>query len=316
MAPTPEASVVIATHNRPDRLARQLTALRAQTVDPKRFEVVVVDDGSGPETAAVLEEQASLPGLVLRTLRNGRPGGPAAARNLGWRAASAPLVAFTDDDCEVTPEWLEAYLAAAAVKPGGILQGRVLPLPSEEESFGPFSHTIRIEAPSRGFETANIAYPRALLEQVGGFDEESFSKAGGEDTDLAWKAIGQGAETVWVPDALAHHAVIQLGPLGMLRRATIWDESVLAYKRHPGLRRTLVAGVFWNQEHWMAGRALMAMAVPGRWWWIRWWLAAPYVTRLVQRRSGPALAPFIVLRDAIEIATLLRGSWRYRTLVV
>jgi GT2 family glycosyltransferase len=312
----PDVSVVIATRDRPSRLARQLAALRAQTLAPERFEVVVVDDGSGPETAGLLDDEgARTDGPAIRLHRHDASLGPGAARNAGWRMARAPLIAFTDDDCEVAPDWLEAYLEAASRHPGAVLQGRVLPHPDEIESFGPFSHTIRIEEPTRGFETANILYPRAMLERLGGFDGAAFTKSG-EDTDLAWKALESGAESVWVPEALAHHAVLQLGPLGMLRRATIWDESVLAYKRHAGLRRTLVMRVFWNREHFIAARALLALVLPERMRWIRWWLAAPYVVRLVDRRSGPLLAPFIVTRDLVEIASLLRGSVRYRTLVI
>jgi GT2 family glycosyltransferase len=313
----PDVSVVISTRDRPARLARQLAALRNQTLSRDRFEVVVVDDGSEPATAELLERERGVAGgMAMLVIRREGGAGPASGRNAGWRAARAPLVAFTDDDCEASPGWLEALVAAAAHWPGRFLQGRVLPLPAEIDSFGPFSHTIRIEELSRGFETANIAYPRPLLERLGGFDEESFSKAGGEDTDLGWRAIGAGVEPVWVPEALAYHAVLHLGPIGLLQRATRWDESVLAYKRHPGLRRTLLAGVFWSPGHLHAVRALIAVLVPARFWWLRWWLAAPYVVHLVDRRSGPALAPYIVLRDAIEIGTLLRGSVRYRVLVV
>lgn len=317
MSRTPEVSVVISTRDRPERLERQLASLRAQTLAPERFEVIVVTDGAGPETDALLEREAALfaPG-ALRVLRREVPAGPAACRNAGWRVARGPLVAFTDDDCEADPGWLAAHLDAAERHPGRFLQGRILPIPAELAAFGPFSHTIRVEEPSRGFETANIAYPRELLERLGGFDEVSFTKAGGEDTDLGWKAIASGVEPVWVPEAVAYHAVLHLGPVGLLQRATRWDESVLAYKRHPGLRRTLVLGVFWNEEHLRAVRALAALLLPRRLWWLRWWLAAPYVTHLVERRSGPLLAPYVVTRDALEIATLLRGSARYRTLVI
>jgi GT2 family glycosyltransferase len=312
-----DISVVIATRDRPERLLRQLAALRRQTVSSARFEVVVVDDGSSRPTAELLgAEETRREQGQLRVIRNDVPAGPGAARNVGWKAAHGRLIAFTDDDCEVAADWLEAYLEAALRHPGAILQGRVLPHPDEIDDFGPFSHTVRIEKPTRGFETANILYPRAMLEQLGGFDAAAFTKAGGEDTDLAWKALERGAERVWVPEALAHHAVLQLGPLGMLRRATIWDESVLAYKRHAGLRRTLVMGVFWNREHFIAARALLALVLPARLRWIRWWLAAPYMVRLVDRRSGPLLAPFIITRDLVEIASLLRGSMRYRTLVI
>jgi GT2 family glycosyltransferase len=310
---TPALSVVIATRDRPERLARQLASLRAQTTD--RFEVIVVDDGSGPAVGELLAGEKKLPGLDLHVVRRETPGGPGAGRNSGWRLARAPLVAFTDDDCEVAPGWVEAYLAAAAEHPGSFLQGKVLPLPAEEPSYGPFSHTIRIEELTRGFETANILYPKALLEQLGGFDEIVFTRSG-EDTDLAWRAMATGAEPVFVEDALAYHAVIALGPRGHLQRAARWHEAPLVYRRHPGLRRTLVHRLFWSREHAWAFRALLALLLPRKLWWIRWWLAAPYVVHLTARRSGPLLAPYLILHDATEIATLARGSIKHRTLVL
>lgn len=310
----PEVSVVIATRDRPERLERQLAALRAQSLAAERFEVVVVDDDGGPQTAALVERLARDGGPRLRLVRRQVSGGPGVARNSGWRAAHAPLIAFTDDDCEVAPGWVEAFVAAARQHPGQFLQGKVLPLPGEMESFGPFSHTVRVEQPSRDYQTANMLYPRVLLEQLDGFDD-AFTK-GGEDTDLAWRAIAAGAQPVWVPEALVHHAVVDLGPVGLLRRATRWDDAILAYKRHPALRRTLVLRLFWSREHWLAVRALAALVVPQRLWWLRWWLAAPYVARLVDRRSGPLLAPYVMLRDVVEIATVLRGSVRHRTLVI
>ena len=69
--------------------------------------------------------------LPQRVIRRERPGGPAAARNEGWRAAGAPLVAFTDDDCVATPVWLEEALRAAREEPGAIVQGRTEPDPDE-----------------------------------------------------------------------------------------------------------------------------------------------------------------------------------------
>ena len=312
--PAPDIAVVISTRDRPERLARQLAALRSQTLPEERFEVVVVDDASGPQTRALLERESQRPGARLEIVRREVAGGPGAGRNSGWRHSHAPLIAFTDDDCEATPGWLEALVDYAQRHPGAFVQGRVLPLPEEAASFGPFSHTVRIEEPTRGFETANMLYPRALLEQLGGFDE-SFTQSG-EDTDLAWRALETGAQAVWAPEALTHHAVVQLGPAGMLRRAMRWHEAPRAYKRHPALRRTLVWRLFWSREHLWAVRALIALALPRRLWWLRWWLAAPYVVRLAERRSGPLLAPYIVVHDALEIATLLRGSARYRTLVI
>jgi glycosyltransferase involved in cell wall biosynthesis len=317
MSPAPEVSVVLATHNRPERLGRALHALREQTLADDRYEIVVVDDGSGPETVAVLAaEQGQSDGPKLAIHRQDQSRGPAAARNRGWQAAQAPLIAFTDDDCEATAGWLESLLEISKANPGAIVQGPTTANPQERESYGPFSHTLENHTLGRGFETANILYPRAVLEQFGGFDADAYSRAGGEDTDLAWKAIADGTPARWAPGALMHHAVTNLGPLGKLRAARRWDESMLAYKRHAGLRATRHARIFWNRHHSEVVRAWAALLVPRRLWWLRWWLAAPYVAYLVQRRTGPLLAPYLMLYDLIEVGTVVRGSLRYRVLVI
>src|SRR5688572_297385 len=101
----PAVSVVIPTHNRAGRLAAQLESLRAQTT--RDFEVIVVDDGSRDGTPEVLAAQIARGGFDLRAIRHDAPQGPATARNAGWQAARAPLVAFTDDDCISHPGWLE-----------------------------------------------------------------------------------------------------------------------------------------------------------------------------------------------------------------
>src|SRR4051812_42959107 len=105
-------TVVAATHNRADRLERLLDALRGQTLGTDRFEVVIVDDGSRDETPSVLADALARADLKLTTFRQDPAGGPAKARNRGWRAAGAPLVAFTDDDCRPDATWLESLLRA------------------------------------------------------------------------------------------------------------------------------------------------------------------------------------------------------------
>ena len=102
----------------------------------------------------------------------------------------------------------------------------------------------------------------------------------------------------------------------MLRRAARWHEAPLVYKRHPELRRTLVLRLFWNTRHLEAWALLVALLLPRRLGLLRAMLAAPYVRRLVVRRSGPLLAPYIVAYDLVELGTMVRGSLRYRTLVL
>src|SRR5919198_4461592 len=131
MAGVPEVTVVIPTRDRATRLAAALDALRGQTLAPERFETVVVDDGSSDGTAGVIE-RATDGGHAVRALRLAGDG-PAAARNAGWRAASSPLIAFTDDDCEPTATWLESIARAAAANPGAVIQGPTTPIPREAE---------------------------------------------------------------------------------------------------------------------------------------------------------------------------------------
>lgn len=316
-ATTPDVSVVFATHDRARRLERQLKALREQKLARDRYEVIVVDDGSGPETRAVLDREQERGELALSVIRRDKPGGPAAARNEGWRAARAPLIAFTDDDCQAPPEWLEAGLEAARAHPGSFVQGPTEPIPDEYHDYGPFSHTMLVTACGPGFETCNIFYPRDLLERLGGFDATSYSGPGGEDTDMGWKAIEElGVDPVWEPRALMHHAVTKLGPVGKLRMAARWHESMLPFRRYRSLRKHRYAGIFWNETHLWLFQAALALVLPKRLWWLRTWLATPYVVRLTNRRSGPLLSPYLVLHDMVEVVAVVRGAIRYRVLVL
>lgn len=336
----PLVSVVVPTRDRPERLARLLDGLRAQTIGTDAFELVVCDDASaGSAVEQLLEATAAAGDLRLRVLRQERPQGPAVARNRGWRAATAPLVAFVDDDCVPVPRWLEALLDAWHRGAGGdreaaLVQGRVDADPAEFPcDFGPFSTTLWVHEAGPRFETANIAYPRALLERLGGFDESLV--IAGEDTDLGWRAIEAGAQVIWAGEALVHHGVIQQGPWGRLAKGWRWRYVPAVFRRHPGLRRELIAGVFWSTWHWWLFRALAALALrprsPARaarpsglrgprrgpaWALVRWWLAMPYVLRLVDYRTGPLLAPYRLACDLVEVAAIGTGAVRHRIVML
>jgi GT2 family glycosyltransferase len=317
----PRVSVVVATRNRVGRLRRLLDSLAAQTVED--FEVVVVDDGSvrgTPELMRRYRDGEVDDGLRLRDVRREAPGGPSAARNAGWPLAEAPLVAFLDDDCVASPGWLAALLAAAEAVPGAIVQGRTLPDPREASRLGPHSRSLWVEEPGPYYQAANILYPKALLEELGGFDAEAFPFVG-EDTDLAWRALAAGAAVEWAPDALVHHAVVDLGRLGALRMATRWTPSIRLFARHPELRGAqLTYGVFWKGSHYLLVRFLLALAIRRHSRWLALWLGAPYARHLLRRGAadggGPLAAPFYLVHDLVELAAVARGAVRYRTPVL
>lgn len=316
----PRVAVVVATYNRARRLRRMLASLAAQDVPPELFEVIVVDDASTDDTAKVIAGAST--SLDVRAIRLAHGRGPAAARDRGWRDSRAPLVAFTDDDCEPAPGWVGAIIAALDPADCAFVQGRTAPNPREAGRLGPFARTLDIPELTLTFNTCNIAYPRALLEQIDGFDVEAFGdrRTAGEDTDLAWRAIAAGADSRFVPGALVWHAVDDLGPRGALRMAARWTPAVRAYARHPHLRRArLLHGVFWKPTHLWLARALLAATLPQRAWPLRLWLALPWIRSLYARSKlarDPALVPFYAAYDLIELAAIARGAVRERTPVL
>ena len=313
----PAVSVVIATFERADRLERLLSGLRSQTVARESFEVVVVDDGSTDRTPEVIEEESRRGELPLRAIRRDPNSGRAAARESGWREARGDVVAFIDDDCVPAPDWLEAGVAASRATPGTIVQGRTEPDPAEPGRLGPFSRTISVTGFDPALQTCNIFYPRELLERVGGFDVAAFGRVhGGEDSDLAWRAIEAGAEAVYTERPLVRHAVHDLGPVGKLRLCAEW--SLLAYARHDGLRRAQFSGgVFWKPSHLWLARAAAGLALPRRMWPLRAVLALKYARYLYARGKveggGPLLAPYFLLCDLAEMSAAVRNWIRYGT---
>lgn len=319
MSEVPQAAVVFATHNRAARLEALLDSLADQDF-PAPFEVVAVDDGSSDGTPEILAAERERGRLSLTVLRHDRARGPAAARNAGWRAANAALVAFTDDDCTASPQWLSSGVRALLDSPGAFVQGRTDPAPEELGNEGPFSRTLRVHDLGPYFQTCNVFYPRDVLVGVEGFDEQTFTVPGGEDADLAWRAIESGSSPVFAPSAQIFHAVSRLGPIGKLRVAWRWSETMRIFARHRELRGQLTHGIFWKGSHYLLCRALVALALPRRAQPVRMWLARPYLLHLLDRGrhegGGPALAPYYLLHDLVELAAALRGAVRYRTPVL
>jgi histidinol-phosphate phosphatase family protein len=155
--------------------------------------IVVVDDRAHPTGPlfgpGVGDAQNADPRVRVESSHGG---GPAAARNVGIRASSAPWVVFVDDDVELPPGWHGALLrdlrgAARAV--GGV-QGRiVVPLPEDRRPTDWERSVAALE--TAPWITADIAYRRAALVATGGFDER-FPRAYREDTDLALRVLDAG----------------------------------------------------------------------------------------------------------------------------
>jgi GT2 family glycosyltransferase len=212
-----EVSVVVPTHNRREDLARCLAALRAQRTE-RTHEIVVVDDGSEPPLRA--DEVA--PARLLRTAG----GNPGAARNAGIADARGAIVAFTDDDTEPAPGWLEAAAAHLEANQDGVAVHGPVDSPPWDPLAG---HSIELQQPG-AYYTCNIAYRREALERLGGFSG-ALDTYHGEDVDLGFRALKLGA-IGWAPAmAVVHHPrALTLGEI--VRRGRFAPNEIVVFRRH------------------------------------------------------------------------------------
>jgi glycosyltransferase involved in cell wall biosynthesis len=309
-------AVVIPTRDRPSRLHRCLEGLVAQATPPD--EVVVVDDGSGPETSAVLTTFASR--LPLRCLRHYPSIGPARSRNAGWRHSAAELIAFTDDDCRPDEQWIAALLAAAGA--GSIVVGRTAPDPCDGEERSVFDRSMTVDGEDGRFSTCNVLYPRTLLEELHGFDSE-IGNVFGEDTDLGQRALMAGASAAFAVDAVVFHAILRSGWAGALRDRKRFSGMARLVRRHPHLRHEIFEGVFVRPAHRRLAWAILGVlllpltpaGIPAAGSW-----AADAVNRVPVaargRRQLPGQVLALALLDAAEMAACISGSVRHRTLIL
>lgn len=319
---TPRISVAVSTYQRAGALPRLIESLERQTLPLHEFEVVVADNGATDDTAAVLDRLRATTPLQLRVVRAERNRGPAAGRNLAWRAARAPLVAFTDDDCRPQPRWLEAGLAA--LESSSIVVGRTEPPPEQADlENGPFARAVRVGEP-HFFETCNVFYRRSDLEDAGGFDE-TFLTPGGEDTDLALRVQPHGDGVSFADNALVYHDVRPSDFVAAAREALRWSDIPRVIRRHPDMRGRLLYGrFFWRAAHPRAivAAAGIALALARR----RpapLLLVGPWVEYRIAREPlcpGPrrrwAVLPGALAIDLIEVGVMVRVSLRHRVLVL
>lgn len=319
-------SVVVATFERAARLPGLVAALEAQTLPRDQFEVIISDDGSSDETPRVLEDLRERSAIELRVLRAPENGGAAAARNLGWRAARGPIVAFTDDDCLPAPGWLEAGLAALEASGAGIVQGRTIPDPSVRREVG-FWRSITVEEFSNRYETCNIFYRTEVLRDTNGFDagfrlglRTGISE--GEDMELGWRARRLGVRAEFASEALVCHAVTFPGLRFLLRSAYDVRNLAAMIRRFPEMRKEMLfLRVFLARRHIAFLGALAGVAI-APWWFPALALAVPYLAIWLGRPPRPVDKRSIIGKlaevpfDVAIISGLAVGSVRERTLIL
>lgn len=175
-------SVIICTRNRSEVLEEVLKALRDQSLSPKYWELVVVDNGSIDNTPTVLERHES--NFPRKKFLTENRLGSNFARNKGWSHATGSLMAFLDDDAIPHPQWIERILQRYENlnTNQACLGGKVLLqlLVKSPRWYGPFlenylSFTHLGNNPTyvqgKSLCSANLVIPKSILEMFTGFDE-------------------------------------------------------------------------------------------------------------------------------------------------
>jgi len=322
-------SVVIPTDRRADLLCRCLEALFAQTLDPHAFEIIVVDDGRTDDIEAVVDSFKARVGPVVRHVRPRHGRGPAVARNAGWRAAYAKVIAFTEADTVPAPDWLEQ--GERALVPGLVaLCGKVRDSSAAPDRVtdGPPGQQALPEAARAAPElaTANAFVRRSALLTVGGFDER-FQRACREDADLEFRLLRDAGAVGRSDAAVVGHPVRPARWGGCLRQQKSAFFEALLYKKHPKLyRERILAAPPW--DHYaivaltLAAPVLWAAGIEGS-AGVSLLLALGGVLRLAARRlQRTALTPGHVVERIVTSAVIpflavywrLRGALHFRVL--
>ncbi|MEX6689782.1 glycosyltransferase family A protein [Danxiaibacter flavus] len=225
-----KVSVVVPTYKRAPLLSKCLQALINQDFDRNDYEVIVVTDGEDEE-ACNLVQTFSLTNTFLHCISPKEKGGPAAARNIGWKNAQGELIVFTDDDCIPSSGFVSEYWAAYNLAAASVVcfTGKVIVPACGRPTDYEWNTTLLQNAE---FITANCACSKTALQQVNGFNEQ-FKMAWCEDSELQFRLLGNNIPIVKAEGAVVTHPVRPAGWGISLKEQRKSMYNALLYKLHP-----------------------------------------------------------------------------------
>lgn len=301
----PAVQVVVPAYGRPQALAACLQCLDG-------LDVVVVDDASPDDGVAAVAAQHG-----ARLVRHATNRGPAAARNTGFAATTAPVVAFVDSDCRVRPGWLDALLPLFADARVGAVAPRILTpasgsglLPRYEATdsaldLGPRRDLVRYGGAIGFVPSATLLVRRAAVPDGPPFDEDMRV---GEDVDFVWRLDAAGWMVRYEPDVHVEHAG-RYAMTSWLRRRFDYGTSATALDRRHPARLAPVRASSWNLATMallLARRPLPAAALSAG-------VAVALGVRLRRLGVRPGLAAPVAARGLLAECTAvghaLRREW-------
>lgn len=234
--PVPLISVIVPTRNRAGSLRRLLRTLAVQ--DYPNYEVIVVNNESNDDTERVIKK------FKVRSIQ--AKGGIARVRQSGAECAKGEILAMTDDDCELPPDWLSAIGKAFMENPGaGIIGGKVTNRGGQGDwtrkgqgRLGPNCSTIFDNTHDNQaiFGNSNLSIRRTAFNSVGGYDPV-FSH-GHEETDLALRVKKNWQQVFDKRITVVHHnlprSAFRMNPL--MNRETMRYRLFFKHHRPEGIR--------------------------------------------------------------------------------
>lgn len=302
----PSISVVVCTHNGARTLEECLS--HATQVDYPNYEVIVVDDGSTDSSAEIAERT----GVRLIRVKNG---GLSSARNIGWQQASGEVVAYLDDDAYPDRDWL-TYLANTFLETDFVgVGGPNIPpagdgMVADAVGYAPGgpSHVLLDDTVAEHIPGCNMAFRRAHLEAIGGFDARF--RVAGDDVDICWRLQDRGWKLGFSPAAVVwHHRRASVGAYWRQQKGYGKAEALL--ERKWPQKYNVIGHPSWQ------GRVYGTDASPGFSCVSRIyhgiWGTAPFQS-IYQScpgllRAFPLMPEWILVTGCLGLVGLLRVSW-------
>ena len=226
----PRVSVVVCAYNAERTVDACLASL--EELRYPSYEVVVVNDGSTDSTREIAERYTRF------KLINQPNHGLAVARNVGMEAADGEIIAYTDSDCVVDPDWL-TYLAYKFVEDGCLAVGGPNLPPPEESAVASYvaaspggpTHVLLNDEVAEHIPGCNMAFTKRALQEVGGF--EPIFAAAGDDVDLCWRLQNQGHAIGFSPAAMVWHFHRNTVRAYLNQQRGYGKAEALLYFKHP-----------------------------------------------------------------------------------
>lgn len=203
----PFCSIIVPAHQASKLLPSVLTAILESDMPRDRYELIVVDDASSDDTAAIAARYAD---TVIRL--PGKPHGPAYARNRGFEVSRGDVVMFFDSDCVVHPDAMRRFAEVLTENPdAGAVFGAYDDTPADPGFISQYRNLLHHYTHTRNAGEVETywagagAIRRAIFVEAGMYDEWHFARPQIEDIELGGRIRELGVKILLVPSIQVKH---------------------------------------------------------------------------------------------------------------